>query len=130
MNKNFASNLLSQGSIEQDYLSKNVKNSVLGVFNKNFNFSTESAKKSTIYDFLFLIALYSPKNDNKHPSETRNYHHGSHVIITKVFHCLGPILTTDLNYWLTNCPIKPLKHKLIGSFSRRHRPIKEGCVQS
>ena len=26
MNKNFASNLLSQGSNEQDYLSKNVKN--------------------------------------------------------------------------------------------------------
>ena len=26
INKNFASNLLSQGSIEQDYLSKNVKN--------------------------------------------------------------------------------------------------------
>ena len=32
-------------------------------------FSTESAKEPTIYDFLILIALYSPKNDNKHPSE-------------------------------------------------------------
>ena len=42
MNKNLASNLLSQGSIEQEYLSKNEvfdkkKNSVL-------NFSTELAK--------------------------------------------------------------------------------------
>ena len=36
------------------------------------NFSTESAKKSIIYGFLFLIALYSAKNDNKHPSEMRN----------------------------------------------------------
>ena len=44
----------------------------LGLFNKNFNsvlsFSTESAKP-TIYDFLFLITFYSPKNHNKHPSE-------------------------------------------------------------
>ena len=36
------------------------------------NFSTESAKKPTIYDLLFLIAIYAPKNDNKHPSEMRN----------------------------------------------------------
>ena len=36
--------------------------------NTVLNFSTESAKPS-IYDFLFLIALYSPKNHNKHPSE-------------------------------------------------------------
>ena len=39
------------------------------------NFSTESAKKWIIYGFLFLIALYSAKNDNKHPSEMRNYYH-------------------------------------------------------
>ena len=50
MNKNFASNLLSQGSIEQDYLSKNVKNlSFLGCLIKikisELNFRTESAKK-------------------------------------------------------------------------------------
>ena len=38
MNKNLASNLLSQGSIEQEYLSKNE------VFAKNKKFSTESAK--------------------------------------------------------------------------------------
>ena len=36
------------------------------------NFSTESAEKSAIYDMLFLTAIYSPKNDNKHPSEMRN----------------------------------------------------------
>ena len=36
------------------------------------NFSTESAEKSTIYNLLFLVAIYSPKNDNKHPSEMRN----------------------------------------------------------
>ena len=35
------------------------------------NLSTESAKK-TIYNLLFLIALYSPKNDNKQPPEMRN----------------------------------------------------------
>ena len=30
MNKNFASNLFFQGSIEQDYLSKNIKNLSFG----------------------------------------------------------------------------------------------------
>ena len=36
------------------------------------NFSTESAKELTLYDMLFLIAIYSPNNDNKHLSEMRN----------------------------------------------------------
>ena len=45
MNKNLASNLLSQGCIEQKYLSKNVKKkSVSEVFNKNKKFSSESVK--------------------------------------------------------------------------------------
>ena len=37
MTENFASKLLSQGSIEQDNLSKNGKKIVLGEFNKNIN---------------------------------------------------------------------------------------------
>ena len=41
MKKYFASNLLSQGSNERDYLLKDVKNSVFGMFNKNVNLSTE-----------------------------------------------------------------------------------------
>ena len=53
--------LLSQGSIEQDHLSKNVKN--FG-FNKNINFSTKSVKEPTVYDLLFIIATYSPQNVN------------------------------------------------------------------
>ena len=36
------------------------------------NFSTESGKVLTLYKLLFLIAIYSPNNDNKHPSEMRN----------------------------------------------------------
>ena len=69
MQKNlFESKLLSQGSIEQDHLSKNVKN--LGS-SKKINFSTESIKKSTIYDLLFIIAIYS-LYVNKHFSEMKN----------------------------------------------------------
>ena len=45
--------------------------SVFGVFNKIINFITESIKKK-IYDLLFLIGLYSPKNINKYPSEMKN----------------------------------------------------------
>ena len=40
MNQNVASNLHSQGTIEQEYLSKNEKKSVSEAFNKNVNFST------------------------------------------------------------------------------------------
>ena len=36
------------------------------------NFSAESAKKPTIYNLLFLIAIYFPKNNNKHPPEMGN----------------------------------------------------------
>ena len=74
--KNFASRLLSQGSIAQDYPSKIVKKFSFGEFKRNINFSTEfsaeSDEKPTIHDLLFLVAAYSPKNDNKHPSEMRN----------------------------------------------------------
>ena len=45
------------------------KISVFGVFNKNINFSNESAKKPTIYDLLFLVAICSSKIDYKHLSE-------------------------------------------------------------
>ena len=62
MQKNlFELNLLSQGSIEQDYLSKNVKK--FGS-DKNINFSNESVKKTTIYNLLFIIATYFFQNVN------------------------------------------------------------------
>ena len=53
------------------------KISVLGMFDKNINFivlnfSTESAERKIVYDLLFLITLYFPKYENKHPSEMRN----------------------------------------------------------
>ena len=35
------------------------------------NFSTESAKKLTVCNLLFLITLYSPKNGNRHPSDEK-----------------------------------------------------------
>ena len=37
------------------------KMSVFGLFNKIINFITESVKKPTIYDLLFLNGIYSPK---------------------------------------------------------------------
>ena len=54
------------------------------------NFSTKLASKTAIYNLMFLIALYSPKNDNKQPSEMRNWHHRSYVTVTKVFLGLDP----------------------------------------
>ena len=76
MNESLAPNLLSQGIIEQNFSSKNIKKSVFVVLTKAsiyvVNFSTELAKKPTIYDLLFLIAIYSPENDNKLPCNMRN----------------------------------------------------------
>lgn len=46
--------------------------SVFGVSNKSINFSTELIEKAIIYDLLFLIAIYSTKNDDEHPYEMRN----------------------------------------------------------
>ena len=61
MKKYFASNLISQGRNERDYLLKDVKNSVLGMFNKNMNFSTEQLKQQqkimTCYPSLHFIFL-------------------------------------------------------------------------
>ena len=64
------------------------------------NFSTESAEKPTVFDFLFLVAIYTPKNVNKHPSEMRNKHESNYFAITEVFPGLGPILKTGLKCWL------------------------------
>ena len=68
MNKNLASNLLSQGSIEQEYLSKNKKILISEVFDKNKKSSTKfqywigKTTKPVIHYLLFFIALYSPEN--------------------------------------------------------------------
>ena len=62
----FEFKLLSRGSIEQEHLPKNVKK--FGP-EKKINFSTESVKKPTIYDLLFIIAIYSLQNVNNHPCE-------------------------------------------------------------
>ena len=74
--KVFLSNWLSQGSIEQDYLSKNVQNFIfLRMFNKIIylpNVSVQWAKGPTTYDLLFLIIINSPKNDIKDPSKMKN----------------------------------------------------------
>ena len=35
------------------------------------NIRNESAKNPAIYHILFLIAIYSTKNNNKHPSEMK-----------------------------------------------------------
>ena len=51
-----------------------------------------------MFDLLFLIAIYSPKNNDNYPFEMRSYHHSSHFTITEVFPGLGPILTTGVTY--------------------------------
>ena len=57
----FASKLLSHGSTELDYqksIKKCERKSVFGLFeNLNISFSTGSAKKPTLYNWLFLSAI-------------------------------------------------------------------------
>ena len=57
------SKFLSLSTIEQDHLPKNMKN--FG-FNGKINFSIESVKKVTLNDLLYIIAVYSLQNVNKH----------------------------------------------------------------
>ena len=54
------------------------------------NFSTKLASKTAIYNLMFLIALYSPKNDNKQPYEMRNWHRRIYFTVTKDFLGLDP----------------------------------------
>ena len=74
MTKNFASNSFLRAALNRTINQIMRKSSFFVVFNKNINFSTESVKKTKMYNFLFFTATYSPKNDNKHPSEMKNYH--------------------------------------------------------
>ena len=78
----FELKLLSQGSIEQDHLSKNVKK--FG-YDEKINFSNESVKKPTIYDLLFIIAVYCLQNVNTQSSEMKNKHQNSLFTTNTVF---------------------------------------------
>ena len=60
---------------------------------KKINFSNESVKKPTIYDLLFIIAIfYFLKNVNRQSSEMKNKHQNSHFTKSAVFPGLEPIL--------------------------------------
>ena len=71
------------------------------VFNRNINFSffflsffyfsTESVNKSSIYDLPFLIAIYSPKNVNKHSSEMKAQHQNNHFRLRGVCPWFGAL---------------------------------------
>ena len=82
----FESKLLSQGNIEKNHLSKNVKNSG---FNKKTSFSPKSVKKRTIYNLLLLMAIYSLQNVNKHPSEMENQHQNILFTLSTYFYRFG-----------------------------------------
>ena len=72
MTKHFASQLLSQYRLP---VGKCEKNSVFGVFNKNIGYSTEfQALNQLKKQFMtwYSLLIYSPKIDNKYPSEMRN----------------------------------------------------------
>ena len=85
----FELRLLSQGRFEQDHLSKNVKK--FG-YDEKINFSNESVKKPTIYDLLFIIAIYSLQNVNTQSSEMKNKHQNSLFTTSTVFPSSDPIL--------------------------------------
>ena len=85
--------------------------------NSSLNFSTESAKELTLYDLLFLIAIYSPSNYSKHPSELRNEQQKQLLYCNRSFSRLGtqfddrPKKLTYRQIFpnifsLTNCPKK------------------------
>ena len=111
----FELKLLSQGIIEQDHLAKNVKKFWS---DKKINFSNESVKKPTIYDLLFIIAIfYCLRNVNKQSSRIENRHQNSLFTTSKAFHGLKPLLYAGQKLCITakffrklflvvDCPIK------------------------
>ena len=92
----FHQNCSLRVALNQTIYQKMRKMSVFEVFNKITNFITESVKKPTIYDLLFLSGIYSPKNVNKYPSEIKNQHQRSFFTIGVVFPNIGPILIEGL----------------------------------
>ena len=126
----FNQNYFLKGSVKS--LSENVKNFQS---NKKINFSTESVKKSTNYDLLFITTIYYLQNVNKHPSEMKNQLQNSLFTISTVFPGFGPFLTEAPKLWLAatffkkylyflvlDRPIKTkksVKRKVIASFFRR-----------
>ena len=58
-------------------------------------------KKTTIYELLFIITIYSLENVNKHSSEMKIYHQNSLFTANTIFLGLGPILTAGQKLWLT-----------------------------
>ena len=86
------------GTIEQNYLTKNLKVSVFKVFNKVIIFNTKSANNHSSLHFVLLqmsinIPLKLDISTTIHTIITTPYY-----FITDVFPCLGPILMTDLKY--------------------------------
>ena len=69
MNKNFAKKSIFRVALNRIIYRNMWKFSFWGVW---ISKSTESAKELTFYYLLFLIAIYSPSNENKHASEMRN----------------------------------------------------------
>ena len=111
MDKHFPSNLLSQGSIEKDYLWNNVKNfSFLGYLIKMSNSVLNQLNQQfmTFFSSLRFILL---KITTSIPLKWQSLYY-----ITEVFPGLGAILMTGLKYWLTvnlqifflltNCPME------------------------
>ena len=94
------------------------KISVFGEFNKNIYFSAKSAEKSTIYDKLFFVAIYSSENDNIHLSKKRNQHWSEQLLYYKWsfsrfgthFDEMPKMLTysqiSKKYFLLANCPTK------------------------
>ena len=92
----FELELLSQGIIEQDHLSKNVKKFRS---DKKINFSNKSVKKPIIYDLLFIIAtFYCLQNVNKQCSEMKNKHQNSLFTTSTVFSVWSPFCMQKITF--------------------------------
>ena len=92
----FELKLLSQGIIEQDHLSKNLKKFRS---DKKINFSNKSVKKWTTYHLLFITAIfYCLQNFNKQCSEMKNKHPNSLFTTSTVFPVWSPFCMQAKNH--------------------------------
>ena len=93
------------------------------------NFSNESFKIPTIYDLLFIIAIYSFKNINKHSSEVKIntkqslYNKHSFSQFEVYFVCRRKIMTYCQVFQKIIFGTRPSIQKLKASKAQRNRVI-------
>ena len=112
MHKNFISNQVFQCNTEHYFLSKNSKKSqvwacLIIISISVLDIGTKTAKKPTIYDLLFLTAIYFPKNSKQDQLYRNKSSHLKQLLFSewfffRILSCLKQLLLSNNFFLVTN----------------------------